>query len=56
MKKVKTDAIKPEIEPTQLFLGLIFGRIFFFPNFVPKTKAAVSHNQTDINNNNVILE
>ena len=46
MKNVNIEKIKPEIDPTQLFLGLILGRIFFSPNFVPKKKAAVSHSQT----------
>ena len=56
MKNVNIEKIKPEIDPTQLFLGLILGRIFFSPNFVPKKKAAVSHSQTDTNNKSVTLE
>ena len=46
----------PPIDPSILFLGLILGRIFFSPNFVPKKKAAVSHSQTDKNNKSVTLE
>ena len=55
-KNVKTETINPDMEPTQLYIGLISGKLFFLPNFVPKKKAAVSHSQMETNTNNVIFE
>ena len=41
--------------PTQVFLGLTSGNIFFFPNFFPKKNAPVSHIQTERKSARVIL-
>ena len=35
-------AEKAETDPATVFLGLIFGQSFFFPNFIPPKSAAAS--------------
>ena len=40
---------KPVTLPIHVFLGLILGRIFFFPNVFPKKNANVSHVHKEIN-------
>ena len=47
--------IKPDIVPTHVLLGLTSGKIFLFPNFLPKKNAEVSHIQTDRKSTNVTL-
>ena len=46
---IKKLDINPDIHPNHVLFGLIIGRIFFFPNFLPNRNANVSHIQTEKN-------